>query len=99
MPDHVYLLCLPLSDNNGPFSIPEITQSIKSESAHLINQALVRRGPVWQDESFDHALRGEESLKEKVAYVLRNPVRAGLVTDSSDYRWLWWDESLVSRAS
>ena len=81
--------------NNGPFSIPEITQSIKSESAHRINKALARRGPVWQDESFDHVLRCEESLSEKAAYVLRNLVRAGLVKDPSDYRWLWWDAALV----
>ena len=96
MPDHVHLICLPLSDINGPFSIPEITQAIKGESAHRINRVLGRRGSVWQDESFDHVLRRDESVLQKTAYILNNPVRAGLVKEPSQYRWLWWDEALIA---
>jgi len=95
MPDHVHLICLPLSDANGSISIPEITRTIKSESAHRINKALGRTGRVWQDESFDHVLRGEESLSRKVKYILENPVRAGLVSQSRDYPWLWWDRAVL----
>jgi len=95
MPDHVHLICLPLTDSNGSISIPEITRTIKSESAHRINKALKRTGRVWQDESFDHILRGEESLSKNMKYILENPVRAGLVPRSNDYRWLWWDRSVL----
>lgn len=72
-----------------PFSIPEIMQAIKSESAHRINKALGRGGRVWQDESFDHVLRNDESLNQKIAYVLENPVRAGLVGNALEYGWFW----------
>lgn len=89
MPDHVHLIFTPLVDELGPFSISQIMHGIKSESAHRINKALGRRGKVWQDESFDHVLRGDESLARKVAYVMENPVRAGLVRTAADYRWLW----------
>jgi len=89
MPDHVHLICTALSDLDGPFSIPEIMQAIKSESAHRINNALGRRGRVWQDEPFDHVLRSDESLGQKIAYVLENPVRAGLVASPLEYRWFW----------
>ena len=99
MPDHVHLVCLPLIDEKGTISIPEITRTIKSESAHRINDALSRRGRVWQDESFDHVLRGDESLRKKVQYILENPVRAGLVVPPEEYRWLWWDRELVAAAS
>jgi putative transposase len=99
MPDHVHLICMPLADQNGSISIPEITRTIKSESAHRINRALARTGRVWQDESFDHTLRGNESLKNKVQYVLENPVRAGLVMASAEYAWLWWNQELVAAAS
>ncbi|MGA2347833.1 MAG: transposase [Candidatus Sulfotelmatobacter sp.] len=95
MPDHVHLICLPLMDENGSISIPEITRTVKSESAHRINNVLARTGPVWQDESFDHILRGDESLRKKVLYIPENPVRAGLVASPCEYRWLWWDEKLV----
>jgi hypothetical protein len=57
MPDHVQLSCMPLMDENGSILIPEITRSIKSDSAHRITKALVRTGRVWQDESFDRILR------------------------------------------
>jgi REP element-mobilizing transposase RayT len=89
MPDHVHVILIPLSDEEGSFSIPQIMHAIKSESAHRINKCVERKGKVWQDESFDHVLRGEESLASKVAYVLENPVRAGLVRAAADYRWLW----------
>jgi REP element-mobilizing transposase RayT len=89
MPDHVHLILTPLADSDGSFSIPEIMHAIKSESAHRINKALERKGKVWQDESFDHVLRGDESLLSKTAYIFENPVRAGLVRRSADYRWLW----------
>jgi len=95
MPDHVHLICMPLADANGPVSIPEITRTIKSESAHRINKALGRTGRVWQDESFDHVLRCAESLGKKVGYVLENPVRAGLAENPGSYRWLWCDPAVV----
>jgi putative transposase len=44
---------------------------------------------VWQDEFFDHVLRCNESLAEKVDYLCQNPVRAGLVKAEADYPWLW----------
>jgi REP element-mobilizing transposase RayT len=95
MPDHVHLICMPLVDENGSISIPEITRTIKSESAHRINGALARSGRVWQDESLDH-VRGDESLRKKVQYILENPLQAGLVTPPQEYRWLWWDRELVA---
>jgi len=55
---------------------------LRGPSAHLINKHLSRRGPVWQQESFDHVLRSSESLDAKIHYVLDNPVRRGLVANS-----------------
>jgi REP element-mobilizing transposase RayT len=97
MPDHVHLICTLLSDARGLFSIPEIMHAIKSESAHSINRALNRRGRVWQDESFDHVLRSGEHLADKIAYILENPVRAGLVPEWREYRWLWCESEQPPR--
>jgi len=98
MPDHAHLIFTPMVDENRAWSIPEIMQAIKSESSHRINKALCRRGRVWQDESFDHVLRSQDSLSERVSYIVFNPVRAGLVTGWRDYRWLWWDSTLFNGA-
>jgi len=90
MPDHVHVLLTALRDENGwPVPLLEIMQSLKSCTAHRINKLLHRSGPVWEEESFDHVLRSDESLKEKCEYIRQNPVRAGLVQKPGDYRWLW----------
>ncbi len=76
MPDHVHLAMVPICLPQGPIPIAEIMQAIKGASAHRINKLLNRRGKVWQEESFDRALRKEEQFTEKLYYMLANPVRA-----------------------
>ena len=93
MPTHVHLLFTCLRNAEGWFlSLPQIMRLIKGRSAHFINQLLERNGPVWQDEFFDHVLRSNESLREKMDYICQNPVRARLVRRETDYRWLWRGE-------
>jgi REP element-mobilizing transposase RayT len=94
MPDHVHVILIPLVDEKEQrtWAMPEILDAVKGASAHLINKNLSRRGPVWQQESFDPVLRSSESLEAKIQYVRDNPVRRGLVVDSAEYRWLWYHE-------
>jgi putative transposase len=66
MPDHVHLVLAPKYDGDGPVSIAEIMHAIKGASAHRINKSMGRRGKVWEEESFDRALRREESIEDKV---------------------------------
>jgi len=91
MPDHVHLIFTPLIDHEAMevFSLAKIMDAVKGASAPKINKALHRNGRVWQPESFDHVLRTSESLDAKIQYLLDNPVRRGLVRESSDYPWLW----------
>ena len=91
MPDHVHIVLVPKCDADGSFTIAEIMQAIKGASAHRINKALGRKGKVWEEESFDRALRREESIEAKICYILANPVGAGLVENPLKYRWLWRD--------
>ena len=64
MPDHVHMLLLPLRDEGGwPYPLVDILQCLKSATAHRINKLQHRCGPVWEEESFDHILRSEETLK------------------------------------
>ena len=90
MPDHAHLLLSPLRATDGcNFSLPQIMHAIKGISARKINLLLNRRGPVWQEEFFDHVLRSNDSLAQKADYICQNPVRAGLVKAESEYPWLW----------
>ena len=90
MPEHVHLLLSPWRDHAGDvFSLREILQSLKGASAHSINKASGRHGPVWEEESFDHVLRSYESLEEKLEYIRQNPVKRNLAKKPDEYRWLW----------
>lgn len=73
----------------------DILQCFKGATAHRINKLLHTSGPAWEEESFDHVLRSDESLKEKAEYIWQNPVRRGLVRRPEEYRWLWVDSSLA----
>ena len=98
MPDHVHLLLSPLRDSEGwPFPLVDILQCLKSTTAHRINKVLHHAAPVWEEESFDHVLRSDESLEEKCEYIRQNPVKAGLVRRPEDYPWLWVNPELKGR--
>jgi REP element-mobilizing transposase RayT len=94
MPDHVHLLLTPLRDEKGwPYSLPAILKALKGTSARSVNKLSGSNGPVWQEESFDHVLRSQESFEKKLEYLRQNPVRRGLVTKPENYRWLWVEQS------
>ncbi len=92
MPDHVHMILSLLRDEQAAFyGLAEIMSGIKGASAHSINKALGRKGPVWQDESFDHFLRCEESISAKAQYLWENPVRKKLVAIPEQWPWFWAD--------
>jgi REP element-mobilizing transposase RayT len=90
MPDHVHVIYSPLRREDGwSYSLPEIMKAVKGRSARYINLALKRTGPVWQEEFFDHVLRSNDSLVDRVEYVCENPVRAGIAKVQAEYPWIW----------
>ena len=95
MPEHVHLLLTPMQDEDGwVYGLPAILKSIKGASARAVNKLTNISGPVWQEESFDHVLRSQESLEDTLEYIRQNPVRRGLVRKPEDYRWLWVEQYL-----
>ena len=47
------------------------------------------RGPLWQPGSWDRTVRNDEDFRATVAYVVDNPMRAGLVEDGQAWPWVW----------
>lgn len=82
MPNHVHLLLdpfVPLAKISGP---------LKGVAACDINARLGRTGkPLWQDESFDHWIRNSAEFDRIHHYIEWNPVLAGLVARSEDWKW------------
>lgn len=78
MPDHVHLIYSPLRREDGwSYSLPEIMKAVKGRSAREINVAIGRTGPVWQEEFFDHILRSNDSLIDRVDYCATTPCEPG----------------------
>jgi len=95
MPDHVHLLIQPWpksDDNTGKsafWPLSELLHSIKSFSAHNINELEKKSGSVWQKEHFDRYVRSDRDLEEKFHYILRNPWDVGVAGQNEDYPWIW----------
>lgn len=74
MPNHVHALFL----LRGGIELRSVTESIKSYTANEINKVLNRRGHFWQQEGFDHLIRGVPQLARCLSYIRQNPVEAHL---------------------
>ncbi|HWM23363.1 MAG TPA: DEAD/DEAH box helicase [Chthoniobacterales bacterium] len=98
MPDHVHFLLQPWpkgDDEAGNvvfWPLSELLHSIKSFSAHRINEIEARKGAIWERERFDRYVRSDRDLEEKFHYILRNPWEAGVAGQNEDYPWVWTQE-------
>jgi putative transposase len=78
MPDHIHLFAATRSEG---VSLSLWIKSLKNAlSKSWRSEGLP--APHWQKGFFDHLLRSTDSYDEKWAYVVANPVRAGLTRES-----------------
>ncbi len=68
MPNHVHALVMPA----GQWDLSKVLHSWKSFMGHEINRLLGRVGPLWQQESFDHIVRGDSQWAKFSRYVKDN---------------------------
>src|SRR3954452_3942903 len=105
MPDHVHLLIQPWPKggddkaNTSFWRLSELVHSIKSFSAHEINEIENKNGSIWEKERFDRYVPSDRDLQEKFHYILRNPWDSGVAKQNEDYPWVWTqdDESRNKR--
>ncbi len=83
MPNHVHVLI----ETQTGHAVADAVQSWKSFTAKAINQALGRHGVLWQREYFDRYIRDERHLRAVMEYIDHNPVKAGLVKTTDDWRF------------
>lgn len=90
MINHVHVVLTPLlKAEDRYYSLAQIMHSIKGYTAGKGNQVLGREGAFWQHESYDHYVRDKDELERVLAYVVNNPVKAGLVTDPHAWPWTY----------
>ena len=83
MPNHVHVVV----ETMGAYRLSEVMHSWKSFTSKQANQILGRNGTFWMAEYFDRFVRDEDHLRAAIAYVHQNPVKAGLVRESTDWRF------------
>jgi len=83
MPDHVHLVV-----QIGDVSLVDIVRDLKSRSTRLWWQH-DGSGTIWQRAFHDRGLRTTRDIETTFAYVLDNPVRAGLVESWETYSYLF----------
>jgi REP element-mobilizing transposase RayT len=81
MPDHVHAV-FQLGNKQ---TLSKLIQSFRRFTANQINGHLMRTGPLWQANYYDHGIRRDESLNKIIRYCYENPVRKGLVRQPEDY--------------
>jgi putative transposase len=59
--------------------------------AHLTGQ----KGAFWQHESYDHVVRDEKEFERILAYIVNNPVKAGLAANWQDWPYTYVNSNLM----
>ena len=80
MPDHVHIILSP----SGCCDIPTFVNRFKNITRAQARERGVAKS-YWQRSFWDRGVRHEVQLEREVMYVMRNPVRGGLVEDMLDY--------------
>jgi RecG-like helicase/REP element-mobilizing transposase RayT len=103
MPDHVHLLIQPWPKGEDDranvvfWSLSELLRSVKSFSAHQINQLEKTTGGVWERERVDRYIRSDRDLEEKFLNIMRNPWDSQVARQGEDYQWLWTQEDELGK--
>ena len=90
MPSHVH--CLASHQDKALISLERVLGHLKSFTSHEINKIIQRKGSLWEGENFDHWCRAPESEERIKEYIRNNPVKAGLVKTSEEWKWMKIEE-------
>jgi REP-associated tyrosine transposase len=83
MPDHLHALIMGLAENSDLLKFMDMFRQ-RSGFVHPRK----RSGRLWQEGYDDRFLRSEEATLDVAAYIIANPIRAGLCADVRDYPFL-----------
>ena len=89
MPDHVHIILMPFKGS----TLTKVMKGVKGVSSHKINLTRKNKNRNWQDESFDRIIRHRKELIEKVNYMFKNPIKAGLTVNPWEYHGWYYNEN------
>jgi putative transposase len=83
MTNHVHLLVTPSSEDG----LSRLMRYLGSRYVQYVNFVYRRRGTLWEGRYKSSLVQAETYLLTCMRYIELNPVRAGMVSDPSEYRW------------
>ena len=90
MPDHLHALVEGKSEEADLRGFAYVLRRYSTSAAKFTCP-----NGLWQDGYHERVLRKTEDTQQVIAYILNNPVRAGLVERAVDYLFSWsctWDD-------
>lgn len=87
MPEHVHLVIFPPDGTKLGLLIREIKSKMAREYFAMKMSDTAGKNVFWQKRCYDHNCRSVESIREKIDYCHKNPVKRGLVLEPRDYEW------------
>jgi putative transposase len=92
MPDHVHALVEGLRIDS---QLVKFVGMFEQRTA--FDHAQTHVGRLWQEGFFDRVLRSEDDVLGIAAYVVANPLRAGLCRSAGDYPYLGSDRYTIEQ--
>jgi putative transposase len=84
----VHVVFAPMRRDGGTYHpVSSIVRYVNGSTARKANLVLGRGGAFWHHDNYDHVVRDEAELSRIVAYVLDNPVKAGLAGSRGEWDW------------
>jgi len=83
MPNHVHIIVTPNVDGASSLLYVDRVKGWARRELLLAGW----KGEMWQKRSYDRLMRKSDDLEQLAAYILGNPVRAGLCSEPSEYPW------------
>lgn len=96
MPEHVHLVLYPPKGISLGVEIGKLKGSASRDLTKIVDEVpkrLLRDGTetkqvaIWHRRCYDHNCRTRETTIEKIEYCHNNPVKRGLISDPSGWRW------------
>ena len=83
MDNHLHLLATPQTDDG----LPKLMQAVGRSYVRYFNLRHQRTGTLWEGRYRSNLIESERYLLACMVYIDLNPVRAGMVQESADFKW------------
>lgn len=85
----------PRKDGKRYTALSRAMRQLKSKSGYACLQQIGKHGDFWQHESYDHVVRNEREFERIIAYIIENPVKAGLVKEWQQWPYTYLNPELL----